>query len=231
MKEDYALEHAKTLRDLVRSHSKWRNLKTLNLMASENFASSEVRNFLSSDLSNRYTARDHFYRGTKYSDEIELLASEVARKLFNAKFADIRPLSGHTCSLILFMSFLRPGNRIVTCPPKYGGYPGSSELGLGPLLSLTNVYFPYDADRMNIIPPHTVSLLKKVKPEMTVFGSSFIPFPYDIKKSLPEDYSGVKAYDGSHVLGLIAGGEFQQPLSEGCSVLVGSTHKSFFGPQ
>lgn len=231
MNEDSALEYARTLRALVKNHTKWRNAKTLNLLASENFASSEVRNFLSSDLSNRYTARDHFYRGTKYSDEIEQIASEVARKLFNTKFADIRPLSGHTCSMILFMSFLKPGSKVVTCPPRFGGYPGSSELGLGPLLSLKNIYFPYDPERMNIIPAHTASLLRREKPEMTVFGSSFIPFPYDIKKSLPEDYPGVKAYDGSHVLGLMAGGEFQQPLSEGCSVLVGSTHKSFFGPQ
>lgn len=231
MNADSVTEYAKTLRSLVRDHEKWRNSKTLNLLASENFASPTTRNFLSSDLSNRYTARDHFYRGTKYSDEIELLAAEIARKLFRAKFADVRPLSGHTCSMILFMSFLKPGNSVVTCPPKFGGYPGSSELGLGPLLSLKNLYFPYDQERMNIIPSQTRSMLTKEKPEMTVFGSSFIPFPYDIKKSLPEGYGGVKAYDGSHVLGLIAGGEFQQPLDEGCSVLVGSTHKSFFGPQ
>ena len=231
LNEDSVIEYAKSLRKLVNDHEKWRNTKTLNLLASENFASSEVRDFLSSDLSNRYTARDHFYRGTRYSDEIELLASEVARKLFRAKYADIRPLSGHTCSMILFMSFLKPGNRVVTCPPKYGGYPGSSELGLGPLLALRNLYFPYDPEKMNIIASQTNSLLKQERPEMTVFGSSFIPFPYDIKKSLPDGYEGIKAYDGSHVLGLIAGGEFQQPLSEGCSVLVGSTHKSFFGPQ
>ncbi|MGI0085324.1 MAG: serine hydroxymethyltransferase, partial [Nitrososphaerales archaeon] len=59
----------------------------------------------------------------------------------------------------------------------------------------------------------------------------FIPFPYDIKASLPSDYAGFRVYDGSHVMGLIAGGKFQDPLREECSVLMGSTHKSFFGPQ
>lgn len=231
MKEDHVLEYVSTLGKLVKDHEKWRNSKTLNLMASENYASSEVRNILSSDLSNRYTARDHFYRGTKFSDAIELLAGKIARKLFRAKFADIRPISGHTCSMILFMSFLRPKSKVLTCPPKYGGYPGSSGLGLGHLLSLRNLYFPYDPEKMNIIPSQTYSLLKQKKPEMIVFGSSFIPFPYDIKKSIPENYVGVKAYDASHVLGLIAGGQFQQPLYEGCDILVGSTHKSFFGPQ
>jgi glycine hydroxymethyltransferase len=84
---------------------------------------------------------------------------------------------------------------------------------------------------MNIIPDQTKELLESEKPEMTVFGSSFIPFPYNIKQSLPDDYQGFRIYDGSHVMGLIAGGKFQDPLREGCSVLMGSTHKSLFGPQ
>ncbi len=231
MNDDAIIQYVKNLNRLVKDHEEWRNEKTLNLMASENFASPATRNFLSTDLSNRYSARDHFYRGTKYSDEIESLAVELAKKLFGAKYADVRPISGHTCSLILFLSFLKPGNSVVTCPPKHGGYPGSSELGLGRLLSLENMYFPYDADAMNIIPHETKSLLSERKPEMVVFGSSFIPFPYDIAGSLPSDYEGVTAYDGSHVMGLIAGGEFQHPLKEGCSILMGSTHKSFFGPQ
>ena len=231
MNEDQIMSYALDLRKKVRQHEKWRTTKTLNLIASENYASPETRSYLATDLSNRYTARDRFYRGTRFSDEIEDLAVELAKKLYRAKFADVRAISGHTCSLIVFMSLLHPGNKIVTCPPKYGGYPGSSELGLGPLLSLRNIYFPYDPESMNIIPSETKSLLQSEKPEMTVFGSSFIPFPYEIKPSLPSDYQGFKVYDGSHVMGLIAGGNFQDPLREGCSLLMGSTHKSFFGPQ
>lgn len=231
MDENSVIEYAKTLKKLVRDHENWRTKKTLNLIASENYASPEARYFLSTDLSNRYTARDHFYRGTMYTDEIESLAVAVAKKLYKAKFADVRPISGHTCSLILFLSFLKAGNKIVTCPPQYGGYPGSSELGLGNLMSLKNLHFPYDPEVMNIIPNETSSLLNEQKPEMTIFGSSFIPFPYDVKSSVPSGYEGILAYDGSHVMGLIAGGEFQSPLTEGCSVLMGSTHKSFFGPQ
>lgn len=215
---------------MSKDHEKWRT-NTLNLIASENFASPATRNFLSSDLSNRYTARDHFFRGSKFTDEIESFAVDIAKRLFKAKYADVRPISGHTCSLILFLSFLKPGDSVVTCPPKYGGYSGSSELGLGQLLRLNSLYFPYDPEIMNIIPDGTISLLKKEDPQMTVFGSSFIPFPYEIRRSLPSDYRGATVYDGSHVMGLIAGGEFQQPLDEGCSVLMGSTHKSLFGPQ
>ena len=84
---------------------------------------------------------------------------------------------------------------------------------------------------MNIVPESSRRMIQSENPQMTIFGSSFIPFPYDIAGALPKSYKGVRVYDGSHVMGLIAGGEFQQPLREGCSVLMGSTHKSFFGPQ
>jgi glycine hydroxymethyltransferase len=215
----------------VSDHDKWRTTETLNLIPSENFASDQARHFLSGDLSNRYTAPDNFYRGTRFTDEVEALAVEFAKKVYRAKFADVRPLSGHTCSLILFVSFLEPGDTVVTCPPEFGGYPGSSELGLGPLLRVKNVYFPYDPEVMNIRLNETRNLLERDQPDLTIFGSSFIPFPYDIKKAVPENYGGITAYDGSHVMGLIGGGEFQQPLKDGCSLLVGSTHKTLFGPQ
>ena len=66
-----------------------------------------------------------------------------------------------------------------------------------------------------------------------VFGASLILFPHPVEK-LFETCRGIGAnivFDGAHVLGLIAGGEFQDPLREGADVLIGSTHKSFFGPQ
>lgn len=229
--ESIVIEYANELSRAVKLHEKWRTTKTLNLIASENFASAETRAYLSGDLSNRYTARDHFYRGTKYVDEVEALAVRVARRLYHARYADVRPLSGHTCSLIVFLTFLKRGDGVVTCPPASGGYPGSSELGLGPLLGVKNLYFPYDDEAMNIIPSKTRSFIKEKDPTMTIFGSSFIPFPYEIAQSLPPNYRGVTIYDGSHVMGLIAGGEFQQPLREGASLLMGSTHKSLFGPQ
>ena len=229
--ESALFDYATKLQTFVRDHEKWRTKKTLNLIPSENFASERTRSYLSSDLSNRYSARDHFYKGTKFADEIENLAVTIAKKLYRAKFADVRALSGHTCSLILFLSFLKPQDKVLTCPPESGGYPGSSAVGLGGLLGLENLYFPYDAKIMNIIPYKTRKLIASKNPEMTIFGSSFIPFPYDLKSSIPNGYSGVKVYDGSHVMGLIAGGTFQQPLKEGASILIGSTHKTLFGPQ
>ena len=229
--EELVFSYARELKRLVRTHEKWRTTETLNLLSSENSASLEVRRLLSSDLSNRYNSREVFYRGIKYANEIETLASEVAKKVYRCRFADVRSLSGHTCSIIVFLTFLKEGDKIVTTPPKFGGYPGSSELGLGKLLRLRNLYFPFDEAAMNIIPLETRKLLDREKPMMAIFGASHFPFPVDLNGSIPTNYDGVKVFDGSHVMGLIGGGEFQQPLREGCSILMGSTHKSLFGPQ
>ncbi|MDG6982789.1 MAG: serine hydroxymethyltransferase, partial [Nitrososphaerota archaeon] len=67
-------------------------------------------------------------------------------------------------------------------------------------------------------------------PKVAFFGSSYIPFPHPTRQ-LSSLADGVCVYDASHVLGLVAGGEFQDPLREGCSLMIGSTHKSFPGPQ
>ncbi len=226
-----AISFAKRLDDIVQKERKWRTEETLNLIASENFASDKTRSYLASDFSNRYTAPDRFYRGTRYADELKELAEELACKVYRAKYAEVSALSGHTCSLIVFMALLKRGDSIISCDPKDGGYPGSSRVGLAPLLGIRNLYFPFDRNAMNIIPAKTRGLITKRRPKLTIFGASYILFPYDIRSTMPDDYDGYTIYDGSHVMGLIAGGQFQDPLREGCSLLMGSTHKTLFGPQ
>jgi glycine hydroxymethyltransferase len=83
---------------------------------------------------------------------------------------------------------------------------------------------------VNIEPRGAAALIREEKPKVVFFGASFIPFPHPAKQ-LAAAVDGECVYDGSHVLGLIAGGEFQDPLREGCSLLIGSTHKSLPGPQ
>jgi glycine hydroxymethyltransferase len=86
---------------------------------------------------------------------------------------------------------------------------------------------------MNIDEAQAAELILKIKPSVVVFGASRILFPHPLKElaKLARDVGAHVGFDGSHVLGLIAGGQFQDPLREGASVLFGSTHKSFFGPQ
>jgi glycine hydroxymethyltransferase len=214
----------------IRLHEQWRVRECLNLIPSENRGSPLMRSMFAGDLGNRYTAPDKFYRGTKYLDELESLAAEIAKKVFRARYADVRPLSGHTADMAVLLSLTEPGDAIMSVAPENGGYPGITHLGLGKLLGLENLYFPYDDRTVNIDAKDAATLIRKGKPKVVFFGSSFIPFPHP-SRPLSGSVEGTCVFDGSHVLGLIAGGEFQDPLREGCSLLIGSTHKSLPGPQ
>lgn len=214
----------------VRLHQEWRTKECLNLIPSENRGSNQMRSMFLSDLGNRYNAPDKFYRGTKYADELQSLAEELARKAFGARYADVRPLSGHTADMAVLLALTRRGEKVLSVHPDNGGYPGITHLGLGSLLQLENHYFAYDDRAVNIDVRESASLIKKEQPKVVFFGASFIPFPHPAKE-LSAVSEGTCVYDGSHVLGLIAGGEFQDPLREGCSLMIGSTHKSLPGPQ
>jgi glycine hydroxymethyltransferase len=212
----------------VRQHQEWRTKECLNLIPSENHGSPQMRSMFLADLGNRYNAPDKFYRGTRYSDELQSITEELARKVFSARYADVRPLSGHTADMAVLLSLTKQGDRILSVNPDNGGYPGITHLGLGKILHLENRYFPYDDDAVNIDARASAPMMKD--PKVVFFGSSFIPFPHPAKQ-LSAQAGGACVYDASHVLGLIAGGEFQDPLREGCSLMIGSTHKSFPGPQ
>ncbi len=203
----------------------------MNMIASENFSSPHTREMLVTDFANRYTAPDKFYRGTRFMDEVQALAEEVARKVYNAKFADVRPTSGHAADLAVLMTLVDREDKIISVGLENGGYPGISHLGLGKLLGLKNLYFAFDDDAVNIDPKATRELLELEAPKLVIFGSSFIPFPQPVREVSGMFNDAVCIYDGSHVMGLLAGGEFQDPLREGCSLLLGSTHKSLPGPQ
>ncbi len=219
------------LENAVRLHEEWRNTECLNMIASENFASPEARRMLTTDFCNRYTATDKFYRGSRFTDEVQALAEEVARKVFNARFADVRPFSGHIADMAVLQGLTKRGDKILSVNPSDGGYQGFTQDSLGRLFGLKDIYFPYDKDAVNIDAKETRRMLESEKPNLIIFGSSFIPFPHPVKEIAGDADDSVCVYDGSHVMGLLAGGEFQDPLREGCSLLMGSTHKTFPGPQ
>jgi len=205
----------------------------LNLIPSENVMSPSVRSLLSSELAHRYTARDHFYMGTQFTDEIEQYGEKVARELFKAQTADLRPLSGHIADLIVLANLTEPGDKLLCVPPEHGGYPGMWKPGLAELLKLKAVPFPFSKNDMNIKVPEAKETISNIKPKVVIFGASLINFPHPVKDlaKVARETGAIVGFDGSHVLGLIAGEQFQDPLREGAQALFGSTHKSFFGPQ
>jgi len=218
---------------LVQMHQQWRGTQCLNLIPSENIMSPAVRELLSSDFGNRYTARDRFYMGTRFTDEIEQYGEKIARDVFRAETADLRPLSGHIADLIFLGSFIKPSDKLMCVSPKDGGYPGMWKDGLAGLFNAGTAPFPFSRNDMNIKVEEAKETIKHVKPKVVVFGASLITFPQPVKEltEIAHENDSIVGFDGSHVMGLIAGGEFQDPLREGACALFGSTHKTFFGPQ
>jgi glycine hydroxymethyltransferase len=219
--------------NLVQKHEQWRVKKCLNLIPSENVMSPAVRNLLSSDLGHRYTARDRFYMGTRFTDEIEQYGEEIAKEVFRAETADLRPLSGHIADLIVIANFAKPRDTFMCVSPEDGGYPGMWREGLAGLFNLKPVPFPFSKNDMNIKVEEAKEVIKCTQPKIVIFGASLITFPHPVKElaKIAQENGAIVGFDGSHVMGLIAGGQFQDPLREGAHALFGSTHKTFFGPQ
>jgi glycine hydroxymethyltransferase len=218
---------------LVGKHREWRGKQCLNLIPSENVMSPAVRELLSSDLGHRYTARDRFYMGTRFIDEIEHCGEEIAKEVFGAETADLRPLSGHIADLIFIASFAKPEDVLMCVSPENGGYPGMWIDGLAGLFGLKTVPFPFSKDDMNIKVEEAKEAIRRIKPKLVIFGASLITFPHPVKElaEVARENGACIGFDGSHVMGLIAGGQFQDPLREGAFALFGSTHKTLFGPQ
>jgi glycine hydroxymethyltransferase len=219
--------------DLVEKHKQWREQNSLNLIPSENVMSPTVRQVLASDFGQRYTSSDNFYMGACFMDEMEHKGEELAKQVFGVETANLRPLSGHIADLTAIASFSKPNDTIMCVSAGDGGYPGIWKQGIPSFLQLKLVGFPFLREEMNIDVEKSVELIEKKKPRIVIFGASLILFPQPVK-ALAEVAHEVDAhvgYDGSHVMGLIAGKKFQDPIREGAQMLFGSTHKSFFGPQ
>jgi glycine hydroxymethyltransferase len=182
------------------------------------------------------------YAGCLYIDEVERIAINLARQLFEAEFVDVRPVSGVNSNVITYTAFTNPGDTVMALSIPNGGHIsyGRSELGgtAGSVRGLKVEYLVFDQESMNIDVDGTIAKVKRleaegIKPKMVIFGASVFLFPHPVKE-LESFFHGIGArvhYDGAHVLGLIAGKQFQDPLREGVDVMTGSTHKTLPGPQ
>ena len=223
------------VRDLARAHSR-RFERAIPLIASENLLSPYAKELLISDLHSRYAEGvpgDRYYEGNEQVDEIENLTLELARRLFRCSFADVRPISGTVANLAVLKALAEAGEPVGTSRLADGAHISSASFGAFGLRGVRPVHYAWDEERMTIDVPRTRELLRAERPKLCLFGLSLFLFPMPIDELRPtlEEIGALGWYDGAHVLGLIAGGEFQDPLHEGCTVLTASTHKTLPGPQ
>ncbi len=224
---------------LLQEHHEWFK-KTIPLIASENVPSPAVREALTADLGNRYAEGwpgDRVYAGCIYIDQIELLAMELARKLFKAEHANVQPNSGVLANLAAYTALTDPGDTMMCISIAAGGHisMGKKKFGgtAGAVHGLNVEYLPFDEKRMNVDVDAAAKKIKEVKPKLVIFGGSVLLFPPPVKElsAVVKEQGAHVMYDAAHVAGLIAGGQFQDPLREGADVMTCSTHKTLPGPQ
>ncbi|MGC9517727.1 MAG: serine hydroxymethyltransferase [Methanomicrobiales archaeon] len=228
-------KYAQQIENLTKDHHKWME-QSINLIASENITSTSVREALASDLSHRYAEGlpcERLYEGCEYIDEIENLTIDLSKKIFDAEHANVQPTSGVVANLASFFALSDYNDKIMALEVPVGGHISHANVSAAGIRGLKVITHPFDSDKMNIDADAMKKEIKEKEPKIVLLGGSLFLFPHPVAEAREAaDEVGAKVmYDGAHVLGLIAGGFFQDPLKEGADLLVGSTHKTFFGPQ
>lgn len=209
---------------------------SLPMIASENVLSPYCREMLISDFHGRYaegTPGNRYYEGCEIFDRVEEKAIELAKKLFNCHYADVRPTAGTTANIGVLKALIKPGETATVLDLANGAHISFGKWGGAGVRGINLVSYPFNDEQMNIDVDGAVSLIKKVKPKLALNGRSVFLFPSPIKEiaEAAHEVGAYLIYDAAHVLGLIAGKQFQDPLREGADVMNGSTHKTLPGPQ
>jgi len=195
-----------------------------------------AREMLVSDFGDRYAEglpHERYYQGNAFVDEVEDRVVALAKQIFRVRHMDPRLISGTVANMAVYFALLEPGDIMTSVALSHGAHISSAKFGAAGLRGVNNVNYPFDVDRMNIDVDETAKLIRLVKPKVAAFGQSVFLFPTPLRElhDAFQDAGCRVWYDGAHVMGLIAGGTFQDPLHEGADVLTGSTHKTLPGPQ
>ena len=229
--EKYALK----IKEITKEHHNWME-NSINLIASENITSTSVREALASNLSHRYAeglSGCRLYEGCKYVDQIEDITVELSKKIFKAEHANVQPISGVVANLASFFALAKHGDSMMALEVPVGGHISHASVSAAGIRGLKVAPHPFDESKMNIDADAMKKDILEKKPKIVLLGGSLFLFPHPVEeaKEAADEVGAKVMYDGAHVLGLIAGGCFQDPLREGADLLVGSTHKTFPGPQ
>ena len=208
----------------------------LGMIASENIVSPMVQKIVASDLHGRYAEGlpgKRYYQGCDDFDTIESIGIDLAQSVFNAPFANIQSTSGTVSNIAALKALAKPGDAITAVSTADGGHISHARMGAVGLRDLNLSTYPWNEDRMEPDIDGACALIRELEPKVALIGQSVFLFPTPLKEIADAAHEvGAKVmYDGAHVLGLIAGGMFQDPLREGAGVMTGSSHKTFPGPQ
>jgi len=211
-----------------------RQTNTVELIASENFASQEVMDLCGSVFTNKYAEgypKKRYYNGCDHMDEIEDLAIERVKSLFGCKYANVQPHSGANANTAVFQAFLKPGDTILGMDLASGGHLSH---GSPPNISgkIYNAY-SYGVDDDGLLDYDAIEQQAiKIKPKMIIAGASAYPRQIDFSRfyEIAQKTGSYLMADIAHYAGLVAGSVYESPFPY-ADVVTSTTHKTLRGPR
>ena len=207
---------------------------TIELIASENFASEVVRNLCASVFTNKYAEGvpgKRFYNGCEHADEIERLAIERVTTLFGCQYANVQPHSGANANLAVFKALLQPGDIVLGMDLSNGGH-----LSHGSHVNLSGAWFraaKYGVNEQGLIDYEKLSgIAQQIKPKLIIAGASSYSQRIDWAqfRSIADSVGALLLCDVAHYSGLIAGGQYPNPFPY-ADIVTSTTHKTLRGPR
>jgi glycine hydroxymethyltransferase len=222
----------------VERNEQWRGRECINLLAPEALVSPTVQRLLSAEVGQR-AAEGHigpvnrWFAGTRHIDEIESLCVELLKRLFGSGYAEHRLVASMLGNMAVYATLTEPGDTIMSLSQPVGGHSSNRLDGPAGIRGLTIVDVPVDPVELEIDVDAFAVQARRLRPKVVALGASMTLFPFPVRElaDIVSEWGGHIFFDGAHQLGLIAGGQFQDPLREGASVLTGSAGKTFSGPQ
>ena len=219
----------------ILSRESIREETTLELIASENFASKAVMQMTGCIMTNKYAGGypgKRYYGGCEVVDEAENIARNRLKALFGAEYVNVQPHSGSQANMAVFMTFLKPGDTIMGLDLAHGGHltHGNTVNFSGKLYKSVSYHVSKDSGRVDFDEVHSIAL--KHRPKLIICGGSAYPRFIEFKK-FREVADTVNAYlmaDIAHPSGLVASGVHPSPIKY-CDVITSTTHKTLRGPR
>jgi glycine hydroxymethyltransferase len=212
-----------------------RHTNTLNFIASENYASPAVLECLATHLNVKYAEgypRARYYQGVAIVDDIEQLAIDRARKLFNAEHANVQPYSGSPANMAVYFALLKPGDTVLGMELTQGGH-----LTHGSPVSFSGQYYKFvhygvDPATEQIDYDNVARLAREHKPKLIVAGASAYPRIIDWARfrQIADSVGARFMADIAHIAGLVAADVHPSPVPY-ADVVTTTTHKSLRGPR
>lgn len=212
-----------------------RQRQGLELIASENFASEAVINAMGSCLTNKYAEGypgRRYYGGCEVIDEIETLAIERLKALFNAEYANVQAHSGAQANAAIFLAVLQPGDTILGFELSHGGH-----LSHGSPVNFSGkvynpVFYGVEEDSGIINMDKVAELAEKHRPKLIICGASAYPRDWDYERfrAIADNVGALLLGDIAHPAGLIAGKQLKDPVPH-CHIISSTTHKTLRGPR